>query len=98
MDDPREKLLDKFLGITRFIGSLEEYERFRGYECEIMAPILEFKFECTTYCGEIVPYKLKDKQKKMLEEGLEAVVRYQPKGSSGNNFEQGIPVRRKRGC
>ncbi len=88
----KNKIYNSFREVIRFPGSLAEYERWKGYECEILGA----KFDLTEYSE---PTQL---QVDLFEKSIEAIVnhRYEVAGGGGvsviDRTERGLPVRRKR--
>ena len=87
----RDEVYNHLSKITIFRGSLSEYEKWRGYDCEILGASYRLPFGDTLI--------LSKEDIKMYEEGIEALVNAQ-----GNkdyfplrtNQPIGLPVRKKR--
>ncbi len=84
----RKEIFEKLKRITQFRGSVTDYERWRGYGCEILGPSYE------------IPYSdsLNDEDQFMYENGIEAIVNIQDyQGGPGvyNRQTAGLPVRKK---
>ena len=81
----KEKKRDIFkyiIQITKFKGSLEEYERWKGYKCTILGP------------SYTIPENLRDvdvRDGAMKENGIEAIVNF---SSIAGNYV-GLPVKKK---
>ncbi len=93
----RKNILSKRLGnLILFYGSLEEYERWKGYKCEIIAPSYEIP-ECDedNYDDE-----LGEEDVEMAKKGIEAVVNVQdfPRTTHDSYYHpsKGLPVRKKK--
>lgn len=85
--DKEARKLDKFYryNVIKFEGNLSEYERFKGYECEILGPQIDLGKDPSTS-------PLKEKLRSYYEDGIEAIVNYR----SWSYYEWGLPIRKKR--
>ncbi len=99
--EENEKYERKFNSLTLFPGDLVEYERFVGYECEIIDTGESEKFIEWSGRGKNNPFKYKTKeiQDKMYEADIEALIyysgSYQPRNSGSVHNHIGVPVRKK---
>lgn len=84
----RKEILDELNDITLFNGSLAEYERWKGYECEILGPSYAIPFS-----------ELDDEDLDMHKKGIEAIVNVQYFVSGPEVYDEptvGLPVRKKK--
>ena len=97
-DKSKEKDIDKELifeyltsKVIRFRGILQDYERWKGYECEVLGPSFRLPYSA---------HFINDDSIKIYNEGIEALVNYQDY-VSGHGFAHdvepvGLPIRKKR--
>lgn len=84
----REEIFDHLTRITMFRGSVLEYERWRGYECDILGPSYR------------IPYSdsLSQEDEDMYASGIEAIVNIQDYVGGVDVYNkqiEGLPIRRK---
>ena len=89
-----QKCCEYLLNLPTFLGGLEDYERFVGYQCEIVDTTRLQKF---VKLDSIYDYNL-DYLKRMKDEHVEAFIHYFniiTSAGSRLDFERGTPVRKK---
>jgi hypothetical protein len=83
-----DRIREHLSKIIRFRGSLQEYERWKGYECEILGP---------SYIINDSRFNFNDRDKEMVEKDIEAIVNWYEniRAPWGGNLPIGLPLRKK---
>lgn len=96
IEEKAEKFEQKFENLSLFKGDLSEYERFVRYECEIIDTGRKEKF--IEWWDDEVPLVNYEHsfQKRMYEEGIEALVHYSISAKYGPQYlHTGVPVKKR---
>lgn len=95
IEEAKTEMERRFDSLALFPGDLAEYERFVGYECEIIDTQRRKKF--IRWAGTLGPFYDYDLefQKRMFEEGVEALIHYSVETDWGSKSYLGVPVKRK---
>jgi hypothetical protein len=85
----RREIFDKLSAITFFRGSVAEYEKWKGYDCEILGASYKIPYD---------EKELTEDDIKMCNQGIEALVNVsnnEPEVEIGNSNLIGLPLRKK---